>query len=184
MTITLQELCSGRTPQNEMDLAKLSDKIWKFETLAEIREKVSPEVFLIFVGINTIGNWKGDGWGGILENPEFIPHIAGAMNALGLPEVGSAFQRVVDTFPPHTVFADSSDYCDTLNFLSNPSFRINDERLNQYSPDERKQMSSIFNEALNILDELVEPLWVYDAPDAEGWGIVLGYIGKQLENPI
>jgi len=66
MAITLQNLLNGEHPANEDDLVLLSDRIWALGSLAEIRAQVSSEVFLIFVGMNVIGAWKGDG-GAVLD---------------------------------------------------------------------------------------------------------------------
>lgn len=181
--ITLHDLLNGECPKSENDLVLISDKICELGSLAEIREKVTPEVVVIFVGMNTIGAWKGDGWGGILENLEQLPHISQAMKELGLPEIGEAFVAVMAIFPPFVVYANDEAYFDALIFLSNPRFAVSDKRLNQYSSDERKQMSKAFNERLNILDELSEPLWGYNASDVEGWGSALGYIKEQADIP-
>ena len=67
MAITLRDLLNDAWPQNEDDLVSLSDRIWELGSLAEICEKVGSNVFPIFVGMNVIDSWKGDGWRVVLD---------------------------------------------------------------------------------------------------------------------
>ena len=56
--LTIKEMFQDISSINEAVLVKLSDKLWEIGTLEEIREQVSPDLFLLHIGINMIGNWK------------------------------------------------------------------------------------------------------------------------------
>ena len=59
--LTIKEMTDGVIDIGEVKLAKISDKLWKIGNLKEIRENVSHSLFYLHIGMNLIGNWKGDG---------------------------------------------------------------------------------------------------------------------------
>lgn len=181
MSISLKTFLDGKIPQNEMDLAEISDRLWQIGTLTEIKEKVCPELFVIHIGVNMIGIWKGDGWGSVIsENAVLVPYIPSNLETLNLQDLKAAFERVISVFPDFVVFEnDTAAYVDAINFLQNARFRISDERLLKYNKEERAQMSRSYQDYLNELEKLTEPLWGYNAPD-EGWGDMLKYIHAHI----
>lgn len=182
MKITVKELTNGQLPQKEYDYAAISDRLWELGSIEDIEKKVSDEVFTLFIGINTLGIWKSDGWEGILcDNPWLLPHIPSAMEAIELPEISKALSEVLAAFPDGTDFSDDEQYFDTINFISNPRFKVNSEVFPNYSADDRTQLSKRYNSALASLDEITTPLWGYNASDNEGWGKILGYIKKHMD---
>lgn len=62
--LTIKEMFKGISGMNERVLVEISDKLWEIGTLEKIREEVTPELFLLHIGINMIGNWKCEGWWG------------------------------------------------------------------------------------------------------------------------
>lgn len=62
--LTIKEMLKGISCVNEDVLVEISDKLWEIGTLEKIKEKVSPELFLLYIGVNMIGNWKEKGWWG------------------------------------------------------------------------------------------------------------------------
>ena len=80
--LTLQESLNGVEDLDENTLAKLSDKLWGFGTLDDIKDKVTPELFILHIGINMVGNWQCDGWWYILcEQVKLVPFIPEALDA-------------------------------------------------------------------------------------------------------
>ena len=67
MAITIKEMFKNKVPKDAMDLVTVSDEIWKLGTLEEIKEKLSPELFTVHIGMNVIGNHQGDGWWSIFD---------------------------------------------------------------------------------------------------------------------
>lgn len=57
----------NKIQKNHKDLVTVSDEIWKLGTLEEIKEKLSPELFTVHIGMNVIGNHQGDGWWSIFD---------------------------------------------------------------------------------------------------------------------
>lgn len=179
---TIKNFIKKNVPLDGDDLADISDKIWKFGNLDTIKKKVSPDLFTIHIAINMIGIWQGDGWYGIIgDNPTLIPYISETLDKLDLLEIKEAFQKVISLFPDFTVFDDSKDYCNIINFLTNVRMEVGDERLKQYSKEERTQMSEEYHRKMEVLDGLSESVWNDDAEE-EGWEAVLKYIHTHIEN--
>lgn len=178
--IILKDFLNGIIPTDEIKLAEISDRIWELGTLEEIREKVSPDLFIFHICVNMIGNWQGDGWHGIISNqPELVPYIPLALKTLGLQKLKTVFQNMILVFPEFVVFKEDKTYCDVINFLQNESFKISDERLLEYSREERIQMGEKYHEYLDELEKLTSPLWGCMA-DRDGWGAVLDYVYQKM----
>ncbi len=84
---------------NNLDVsafAQLSDKLWELGNLEDIKEKVSPELFNLHIGINMIGIWKSAGWDGIIgEQADFVPYIPVVLQKLELCDVRDSFENVM-----------------------------------------------------------------------------------------
>jgi len=163
-------------PENERDLAVASDEIWKLGSLGDIKAAVSPELFIAQVSINTVGNWQCDGWESIISyHPDLFPYIPQALDAIGHPEIKTAFQDVIELLPDFLSFSSGGAdvnalYCDAIKFLANVDFKLSDERFNNYSTEERAELSRAFNERIEILENLSVPLFK--------WDCVINYIKK------
>ena len=100
MAITIKEMFKNKIPKDDMDLVTVSDEIWKLGTIEEIKEKLSPELFTVHVGMNVIGNHQSDGWWSILDYQQhLIPYIPQVLDKLGLHEIKIAFQKVTSLVP-------------------------------------------------------------------------------------
>ena len=177
--IVLKDFIHGAIPDNGIELAKISDRLWKLGVLDVIREKVCPDLFALHICINMIGCWQGDGWHSIIsEQPELVPYIPIALETIDLKGLKSAFQQTVSVFPDFVIFKNDSAYCDAVNFLQNERFKIHDERLLKYSKDERIQMVKKYHACLDELEELTMPLWG-DGTEQDGWGLVLDFVRRK-----
>lgn len=174
--LTLQESLNGVEDLDENTLAKLSDKLWGFGTLDDIKDKVTPELFILHICINMVGNWQCDGWWYILcEQVKLVPFIPEALNALGLSALKTAFEKVISYFPKDTIFTDDDNYIDTVNFLQNERFKVSNQRLNAIPREKRKELVKKTRCCVEELEQLTEPLWGY-AGNKNGWETVLDYI--------
>jgi len=161
-----------------MNLAELSDKIWGIGELDTIQEKVSRELFQLHIAINMIGNWQCDGWDSIIAyQPHLVPYISEVLPKFGLQYLQHAFDEVIAIFPDFITFEDDSLYCDMINFLHNMRLKVSDERLNAFTQEERQVMVNQYQEKLNQLELMTEPLWEYGSP-MDGWAIIFEYIYK------
>jgi len=161
-----------------MNLAELSDKIWGIGELDTIQEKVSRELFQLHIAINMIGNWQCDGWDSIIAyQPHLVPYISEVLPKFGLQYLQHAFDEVIAIFPDFITFEDDSLYCDMINFLHNMRLKVSNERLNAFTQEERQVMVNQYQEKLNQLELMTEPLWEYGSP-MDGWAIIFEYIYK------
>ncbi|MBQ7774870.1 MAG: hypothetical protein IJ379_03025 [Lachnospiraceae bacterium] len=179
---TIKEFIGDMSNIDEAKLVEISDKLWKLGSLEEIREAVSPELFYLHVGMNMIGNWKGEGWWGVIcEHADLIPYIPATLEQLNLPKLKAAFENVVSLFPEHTVFkADDAAYYDICNFLQSFSIKVQDERLKDITSEKRRAMVKQMRSSLNALEDLTEPLWGEQA-ECGGWKCVVDYISDKIE---
>lgn len=180
--ITIKEMMDGVSGIDESELFKISDKLWKIGRLEEIKETVSPDLFYLHVGINMIGNWKGDGWWFLIcEQADFVPYIPTALDKLNLPELKTAFENVIKVFPEYTVFkSNDAAYCDICNFLQSAGIKIDDERLKSIPLEKRKEMVRQVRQNIDRLEDLTKPLWG-DSAEYEGWKHVLDFISSNAE---
>ena len=178
----LNDLSMKEEALDETALAGISDWLWGMGSLEEIKEKVSPDLFLLHVGMNVIGNWKGDGWWSVIcEQADLVPYIPEALGGLHLPQLKQAFEDVISIFPEYTVFkSDDAAYYDICNFLQNARFKVEDERLNQIAPEKRKEMVAQVKRNLDRLEDLTKPLW-RDSAECEGWKQVIDFIKENMQ---
>lgn len=174
--LTLKECLKDAKRIDEDTLVELSDKLWELGTVEKIKEKVSPELFTLHIGMNMIGNWKCEGWWGIIsEQAELVPFIPDTLEAFGLPALKTAFENIISCFPKDTIFSNDDNYCDTINFLQNARFKVSNERLNVISLEKRKEMVENIHRYLEELEQLTGPLWGYSSEN-DGWKAVLDFI--------
>lgn len=75
--------------------AQLSDTLWKLGNLEDIKEKVTPELFNLHIGINMIGIWKSEGWDCIIaEQADFVPYVSGVLREFELCDVKESFENL------------------------------------------------------------------------------------------
>lgn len=176
MQVELNEIWDGTIPANEKDLVQLSDKIWGIGSLDVIKNTVSQEVFHLHIAMNLIGNWQCDGWHGIIaEHPDFVPYISETLRSIGLQNLQCTFNEIIAIFPDLITFKDDDLYFDIINFLENIRFKVQDERLNAYTNEERQAMVKQYHQKLDQLEEMTEPLWGYGSPMG-GWAVIFEYI--------
>ena len=109
-------------PKDESDLVKASVELWKLGSIDEIKDKVSPELFIVHVSMNMIGNHQCDGWRSIFYyHSQMLPYIPNALDALCLTDLKSEFNKFIaiasEFFdcdePPEIV----NEYLDNLDSL-------------------------------------------------------------------
>lgn len=178
--LTIEDIFKDVSSVNEDVLVKLSDKLWEIGTLEKIKEEVSPELFLLHIGMNMIGNWKCEGWWGVIsEQAVLVPFIPKVLEAFGLYDLKIAFENVISLFPEYTVFSnEDASYYDIINFLQNARFKVSDERLNSIKPEKRKEMVVSIRQRVNTLEALTEPLWGSGAEN-DGWKQVIDFIASE-----
>ncbi len=179
--ITLKETFNDISAIDEMQMAKISDKLWAFGSLDKIKENTDSDLFNLHIAANTIGNWKGEGWWCIIcEHADLVSYIPEVLEKLNLPEVKIAFENVIKLFPEYTVFKqDNAWYYDICNFLQSASLKVEDERLNSISKDERRELVKQVRQNVNRLEDLTAPIWREDA-EGNGWKVVVDYITRCL----
>ena len=175
--ITVKELFKDVKTIDEDALVEISDKLWTIGSLEQIKNAATPDVFLLYIGLNMIGNWKGEGWHGVICNqPELVPHIPETLEALGLKKIRLAFDKVIDLFPQFTIFSDNDkSFSDIINFLIDEDLKVSDERLKSIPIEERKKLCEEYHDNLDVLENITEALWGSEAEN-DGWKEVLNYI--------
>lgn len=175
--LTIRDIIDDVSNVDETKLAEISDKLWGIGNLEEIKEKVSSDLFYLHVGINMIGIWKGEGWWGIIaEQADFVPYIPIALDKLNLTELKTAFENIIKLFPDYTIFkSDDKAYYDIVNFLQSANLKVDDERLQSISLEERRKIVKEIHKNLDILEDLSESFW-RDSSECGGWKQILDYI--------
>ena len=161
--------------------AQLSDKLWKLGNLDVIKEKVTPELFNLHIGINMIGIWKSEGWDSIIgEQAHFVPYISVVLHEFELCDVRDSFESVISLFPKDTVFqSDNEEYYDIYNFFTSFSHKVQNEKLKAITLEKRRELVKLKRQRVNLLDELTEQYWSDDSEMA-GWKQVFDYIYKKV----
>lgn len=161
--------------------AQLSDTLWKLGNLEDIKEKVTPELFHLHIGINMIGIWKSEGWDCIIaEQADFVPYVSGVLREFELCDVKERFENVISLFPEDTVFkSDSEEYYDIYNFFTSFSHKAQNENLKAIAPEKRRELVKSMRQKVNLLDELTGRYWG-QAAEMEGWKQVFDYIHKNV----
>ena len=163
-------------PKDDGDLVAVSDELWKLGNLDEIQEKVNPELFIVHVGMNVIGNFQSDGWHSIfMYQRKLLPFISKALNELGLHEVETSFQKVLSLFPELLCNADEAK---SLNFLNGAYWEYSEKELKQFSKEERAKIAD-YNKVIKELDD-VSDTFLLQTPN-DGWESVMNYISKKYD---
>lgn len=180
--ITLKEMVNDISTIDEIQLVKISDKLWEFGTLEYIKENTDADLFYLHIAANMIGNWKGEVWWCVIcEHADLVSYIPEVLDKLNLPEVKIAFENVIKLFPEYTVFKqDNAQYYDICNFLQSASLKVVDERLNSISKDERRELVKRVRQNVNRLEDLTAPIWREDA-ECNGWKVIVDYITRCLQ---
>lgn len=169
---------------NNLDVeafAQLSDMLWKLGNLDDIKEKVTPELFTLHIGINMIGIWKSEGWGCIIgEQADFVPFIPVVLQEFDLSDVRERFENVISLFPEKTVFkSDNEEYYDIYNLLTSFSYKAESEKLKAIAPEKRRELVKSMRQKVSLLDELTKQYWS-DSSEKAGWKQVFDYIKNML----
>lgn len=161
-------------------------EITELGNIRAIKKQVGEEVFTFYVGVHMIGIWQSDGWGSLFaESSKFLPYISNTLKNLHLTELKEVFDKLFGELNhyfenievPFLKEMDgeiSADY-DVVNFLLNPRFKIENEKLNRIDTAERKRISQVYGEGITALDDISEKLWGYNAEE-EGWKNIIDYI--------
>lgn len=159
--LKIQDVIEDFDNLDEETLVQLSDKLWEMGSLDDIKEKVSPELFQVHIGMNVIGIWKYEGWDSILgEHADFVPYIPQVLQELEMFDIKQAFEDVIALFPEDTVFAsDNEAYYDIYNFLTTFSGKTQNEKLQGITPEKRREMVKLMHQKVNQLDEVTEQYW-------------------------
>lgn len=179
--LKIEDVIKGLNDLDEATLTQLSDKLWELGSLAEIKEKVTSELFILHIGINMIGIWKSEGWDYLIgEQADFVPYIPVVLNEFELCDVRDAFENVVTLFPEETVFeSDNEEYYDVYNFFTSFSYKAQNEKLKAVSPEKRREMVKAMRQKVSLLNELTEQYWSDDSEMA-GWKQIFDYIHKKV----
>lgn len=151
--------------------------------IAEIQEKASLEAFTAMIAYHVIGSWKSGGIAiGVISNSmQKVPFIPDVMRTLKLEKVAEGFESLLTLFPKDTVFEDTQDFCDIINLLEgHPKAIENQTILATYSPAMMKKIHKEYVTAIGKLEDIVEPMWGYDAGEYEGWDVVINYINQNI----
>ena len=104
-------------PKNGLELAILSDELWKIGSLQKIKELVTPELFNVHIGINMVGIWQSEGWWSILsENSELAPYVPCVLELYDLCEIKQLFLCL---FNEEDHIKSSDDYIGRVENLDN-----------------------------------------------------------------
>lgn len=174
---SIKDRLDGKMKLTESDLAELSDQLWQLGNLATIQNQVEPELFLLHVGINMIGNWMCEGWWGIFcDQGELLPYLPKVLEVFGLPELKTALEDALSMFPKTTLFSSQDPHDqDLITFFENARFPVSDEERSHIPMEERRKMVRQMQANMDRLDALSTPLWGYGAK-ADGWEQVLQFI--------
>lgn len=177
--ITMETLFKREQELTEDELVTISDQLWQYGSIQDVKNHVTPEVFVLQVALNTFGNWEQSGWWGVIsEQAELVPHIPAMLESLQLPELRKAFDAVIHYFPDATVFdSDDAYFTDLVNFYQNPRIKLADESLNQISKEERQKASKHMDKLLDELEGLSEKV-LYGGEAEDIWQPVRHYIVK------
>ncbi|MWP61097.1 MULTISPECIES: hypothetical protein [unclassified Gilliamella] len=184
--ITINMLTQNQKLSDFEDVIAFFDKIYEcIPCESELSTKLDRNAFYAFVVIHTISHWQSDGWCNLLWNYATAKYVVPAMKAVNLPQIADAFEQVEQTYPfSYSECENEKELCSLGNFIENPRQKrkyISSERLLAMSDEQRQTYSKNFLAKLQILDELVTPLWDYQAPEQEIWQPVIDFINQHIE---
>lgn len=117
-----------------------------------------------------------------------VPYISETLDKSGLSELKNQFNNIVFWLKEYfanagIVFLDFGNkleeetYYDAMNFLTNPRFKVKNEKLNFINMDDRELVSKKYKVEIEKLDGISQKLWGYGTEE-DGWKNVLEYIRK------
>ncbi|MGB1295551.1 MAG: hypothetical protein ACPG6V_08725 [Flavobacteriales bacterium] len=151
-----------------------------YHNLEELKDKIAPEIFNLFVVFQVDGIVQADGWGiGLFGNtPQFVPYVFQAFQAVGLDDLANDIQSVIHAFPSNTTFNNQEDaYIDVLNFMENPRRKITNPELLKYTKEEREKYHLAYIHALYDLEETLQL-------QADFWDIVKAYFHQNINQVV
>jgi hypothetical protein len=165
----------------ERTLKEVTKQIQTLGNIKVIRGEVSKEVFAFYIAVRVIGNWRDDGWWGVLaEQPELVPYIAESFETFRLQHLKAQFEKVLELFPPDASFkSDDEYYEDILNFLRSSNNEVKNDRLRELTEDEHALIVNQVKERLKQLEQLTDPLFG-DEDDEDRWDVVYEFIQKSM----
>lgn len=104
-----------------------------------------------------------------------MPYVSEVLEAIPMDDINDGFKKVLTSFPENTVFVNDENYCDTVNFLQNPRFKVTNEKFRNISVEERKELVKKTQRFVEDLDETTEAYWG-DSAEGFGWKSVIDYI--------
>lgn len=168
---------------DETVFAQLSDQLWELGNLDTIKDKVTPELFHLHIGIQMIGSWKSEGWDAIIgEQADLVPYIPVVLKEFELYDVLESFEDVISLFPDGTCFqSDCEEYYDICNFLTVFCYKAQSEKLKAIAPEKRRELVKLMRQKVSFLDELTKQYWS-DSSEKDGWKQVFDYIHKHVRS--
>ena len=185
MRRTLHDLTQGQVPRTVDDLDVLYKKIkklgrWGWIPVEKIKKKVSPEVFIVYLGMDMITKYQAGGWFYVpTPDGSIIPYVSDALIQLGLHEMEETFRQRYSILPELADYTETECIHEPMNVLMFEDYPPVDKRLRHYSKEERLRMYKEFSEVIKQLDVQSEQVWGKEAP-GEGFALILRYIEKHL----
>lgn len=179
--LKIEDVIKDLKDLDETEFVQVSDKLWKLGSLAEIKEKVTSELFILHIGMNMIGIWKCEGWDFLIgEQADFVPYIPMVLQEFELYDIRDAFENVIALFPDETVFkSDNEEYYDIHNFFMSFSYKVQNEKLKAVSSEKRREVVKTMRQKISLLDELTKQYWSDDS-EMTGWKQIFDYIYKKV----
>ena len=115
-----------------------------------------------------------------MDEIKVVPYIPDVLKIFGLEEMKTVFESIISLFPEYTTFSNEDEsYYDIVNFLQNAHFKVNDERLNHITIENRKAMVRLIHQRIDRLEDITDPLWGYGS-QCDGWKSVLDFIALKI----
>ena len=88
-----------------------------------------------------------------------IPFVSKVLTDIGSEEILTAFEKVIACFPEGTVFENTAEYYDLFNFMQSYSYKVQDEKLKEIPPEQRRTLVKQFRSRVEELDEITDKYW-------------------------
>lgn len=178
--LTLKGMLKGEDDISVFTLTEISNELWEIGDVEELETKTEKELFIAHLAVNIIGNWRSDGWWELISNyPEILKYIPMTLEAIQEDEIKEIFEQVMECFPKNTVFEYTDKYVDTVNFLQNERFKVQDEELNAIFQDERRKMVREIHKRVEALEEITNLHWGFGTRD-NGMSCIIQFVEKHL----
>lgn len=175
-------------PKDSFDITSAVNSMYDMGSWEEIKNKVSSKLFNVFVGMDMIGVWQGDGWGCIFEGADTLPYIPQAIDLFGTSKMKKAFLSVFELYQDIMTFCNGNvRLYDIMDFLTstrsyNPDYTPDNEDLKKYTKGEHAKLSQRYHKRLNALEELPDnnAIWGNETPN-NGYESILKYIRENYD---